>query len=181
MENIADYYPESEYTGYNTLFGTSFVGRGQSFGGNGEIIQYVDFYLFRTGSTTGNAYAKIYAHSGTYGTSSIPTGTALATSDAFDTSTLPTSIALVRLTFSGANKITLTNSVAYVLTLEYTNDGSTYLRIGQDSSGGHAGNESYKQSGSWNAVSTSDLIFYIYTAGTTSIKDLIGGFIPFAR
>lgn len=163
MANIADYYPESEYTGINTLFGTSFTGRGQSFGGNGEILQYVDFYLYRTGSTTGSAYAHIYAHSGTYGTSSKLTGSPLATSDAFDVSTLPTSIALVRLNFSGANKITLTGSVAYVLTLEYTNDGSTFLRVGQDSSGGHSGNESYKQSGAWNAVSTSDLIFYVYT------------------
>lgn len=186
MISITDYYPQSEYTGYNTLFGTSYVGRGQSFGGNGDVLQYIDLYLFRTGSTTGNVYVKIYAHSGTYGSSSLPTGSAIATSDAFDASTLPTDVSLVRFYFSGANKITLVNTTPYVLTIEYTNDASTYLRVGQDSSGGHAGNESYKEGGTWKISASTDLIFYVYgdtVSASTVVKDIIGGMgiIPFAR
>ena len=52
-------------------------------------LSSVQFYIRKTLSPTGNAVAVLYAHTGTFGTSSAPTGAALATSDEVDVPSLP--------------------------------------------------------------------------------------------
>lgn len=159
-------YPTSNYSGtYQSLYGTQYIGRGQSFAGNGDILTSASFYLMEYGGLTGSAYAKVYASSGTYGVtgSAIPTGTALATSNAFDTSTITTTITLESFTFTGANQITLANGTDYVLTIEYTNAGSTYLEVGMGTTTPTGiGNSSYDSSGTWSVQTTQWVIFYLY-------------------
>jgi len=66
------------------------IGAGQSFttDGSGGVLSNIRWLVDKTGSPTGNATAKVYTHSGTLGTSSIPTGAALATSNTLDVTTI---------------------------------------------------------------------------------------------
>lgn len=164
QSSVIDTYATSNRDGDWGLLAGVRIGTGQSFVGTGEIISNAQFLLSKTGSPTGNATAKIYAHSGTYGTSSIPTGSALATSDNFDISTLNTTPTLETLSFSGANQITLTNGTNYVLTIEWNGgDASNLLSVGRDtSSPTHGGNSSTQAAGgSWSASSGTDNIFIL--------------------
>ena len=160
MATIIDSYSESNQD--STLGGVGYTKSrvGQSFIGDGTILNSVKFYLKKnSGSPTGNATAKLYAHSGTYGTSSAPTGSALDTSTTFDVSTLSTSYALITFTFSGG--YTLTNSTKYFIEFDYSSGGPTNnVGAGYDSSSpSHGGNMWDDNSGS---NSGTDLIFYVY-------------------
>jgi hypothetical protein len=160
---LDDSYSESNYTDGIAVTSAYNPEVGQSFTSSGGTLNSVRLYLNKTGSPTGSAYAKIYAHSGTYGTSSVPTGAALATSDALNVATLTGSPVLTTLTFSGANKITLSPATYYVVTLSFTGgDGSNYPSAGfDDSSPSHSGNAALYD-GSWSGADTVDVIFYVY-------------------
>lgn len=162
--NIVDSYSESHQNKSVGINSGSNTGWGQSFTGDGSTLGSVVFYMSKTGSPSYNVTAKIYAHSGTFGTSGIPTGTALATSDNFAVSTLTTSLVLTTFTFSGANQITLTNGTKYVVTFENSNAGiSSTPNIGyDDASPSHAGNASSLIGATWTASSIRDTIFYVY-------------------
>ena len=175
MATIVDSYSESNYSVDNGfgVFGVNISG--QSFTGNGYVIDSAVFYLYKSGTPTGNITAKIYAetHTTAFGTDSVISGAALATSDNYEISTLlTTSYALITFTFSGVNKITLTNGVKYVVTVEYPIGGSAGNNpfMGQDNtSPTHSGNTVYSTS-SYNA--STDSCFYVY--GTPTPATLTG-------
>lgn len=161
-DNVGFSYHEyyTEITGFRPL-DNAVHGIGQSFVGNGKELSSVSLFLSKLNSPTGNAVVKIYAHSGTYGTSSVPTGVALATSETIDVSIIPTT--RVPIEFRFTNKITPTNSVNYVLAIEYSNGDATN-RIGvwvDSSSPTHGGNESEYNGSTWTANSVYDLGFGI--------------------
>ncbi len=163
---IDDSYSESfSPTSFQLNSGGATQGIGQSFTGDGNALNSAKFYIKKFGSPTGNAVVKVYTHSGTFGTSSVPTGAALATSANFDVSTLTTSFQLISFSFSGGNKIALTNGTKYVVTIEYSGgDGSNALIVGADGTTlGHAGNKVGYNGSSWAAQSTFDVPFYVYT------------------
>lgn len=165
MSILIDSYNTSNYA-TDVVLGYLSHGKGQAFTCSGYFtLNYCQFYIKKNNSPTGNATAKIYAQTGTYGTSSIPTGSPLATSDVFDVSTLTTSSQLISFTFSGSNKIQLNNSTYYVVTLEYTNGSSmNNVRLGVDNSTpSHSGNYSSLDTvGTWTADNALDCIFYVY-------------------
>ena len=164
---IFDSWPESKYSTDSYLNNAQFA-FGQSFMGLGVPLNSCQFYLSKTNLPTGNAVAKLYAHSGTFGTSSVPTGSALATSNNFDVSTLTESYQLITLTFS--TPYTPIYGTYYVIVLEYTSgDATNLVKIGS-SSGGSArvGNMCYYTT-SWIAISANDLIFYLNTTGTPPV------------
>ena len=159
MATIVDSYSESNWINENTDVRAMQPLVGQSFTGDGGKLNSCKFYISKKGSPTGNGVAKIYAHTGTFGTSSVP-GDLLATSDNFDVSTLTTSKQLITFTFSGAEKITLTNGTYYCVGFNFTGgDVSNSPSIGYDSiSDTHPGNGFVGTS----AHSEFDLIFYVY-------------------
>lgn len=169
---LADSYAESNNDTTFNLGGGAGIrpGLAQSVTGDGNTVLAAKFYLKKTSTPTGSAVAKIYAHSGTFGTSSVPSGAALALSESFDVSTLTGSYQLVVFNFTGSNQVTLTNATNYVLSIEY--DGGTagaYVQCGSDgSSAAHSGNFIGSNTGaplmSWTAFNTFDLCFYLYTA-----------------
>lgn len=120
------------------------------------------FYLKKVGSPTGNVVAKLYAHSGTLGTSSVPTGSALATSNNVDVSTLTGTLTLTDFVFNSSNWFQFVANTNYVIALEYSGgDGSNYVQVGYDASApGHAGNKSTFASAAWSAQSGHDCCFY---------------------
>jgi len=111
--DLIDFYSESNFSSQDGLSSAYSTGHAQSFTcGFNCNLDSAKFYFSKGGSPTGNAYAKVYAHSGTYGTSSVPTGAALATSDAVDVSGLSAALNLKTFNFSGANRISLSASTS---------------------------------------------------------------------
>lgn len=141
-------------------------GVAQSFTGDDVSLGSCKFYLKKSGSPTGNAVARLYEHTGTFGTSSIPGPGGLVTSDNFDVSTLTTSFALTNFNFSGANQYAMVNGTKYCITIEYSGgDASNQVIAGTvNRTTAHDGNLSYLDSFSvWNADAIHDLCFYVYS------------------
>ncbi|MBI5044639.1 MAG: hypothetical protein HZC02_01825 [Candidatus Levybacteria bacterium] len=160
-------YSETNADSYASLGNGTITGVAQSFTNTAVVntIAKVRFYLKKNGTPTGNATAKLYTHSGTLGTSSVPTGTALAVSDAFDVSTLTTTATLSDFVFSNyTNWYSMVASTNYVVSIEYSGgDSSNYVQVGYDnSSPSHGGNYS-ENTGSWAANSGRDVAFYLQT------------------
>jgi len=168
MTAVTDSYSESNYSLDLYLSSSEKQGVGQSFAGDGSSLVKATFYMKKFGSPTGNMTANMYVHSGTFGTSSVPTGTALATSTAIDVSTLTASFALTDFTFDGS--VQMANGTKYVITVEYSG-GNLFndLAVGVDSSSPtHGGNNANLVSGSWSAAAGVDVCFYVY--GLTAIS-----------
>lgn len=130
----------------------------------------VSFWLKKVGSATGNAVAKMYTHSGVMGTSSVPTGVALAASDPYDVSALTTSYQLIEFTFPWQYTMTATN---FCFTLEYTGTATDYIAVGYDASAaGASGNKATYTGAAWTAQATQDCCYYVqrftYTTGTAT-------------
>ena len=160
------------YSVDNGAFSTSFHSTGdhgwaQSFNVTATgVLTKVTFYLIRTGSPTGNATASLYNFSGSFGSSAVPSGAALATSDNIDVSTIPTSLTLVSFYFSGANQLLLTSGEQYMISIEYgIGVGDASNKIGarlDNSSPTHPGSSSQKTVNNTWSTSSHDMIFYIY-------------------
>lgn len=144
------------------------LGQGQSFqvgnDGIGKKIVRVDFDLkVNTGTPTGNMTAEIYAHSGTYGTSSVATGGALATSEPISTDRLLSTYQTF--TFVFYDNISLTTNTNYVVVIRHP-DGSAGNNVhvrGLATSGTHGGNRA-EDTGTWAAQANDDLNFVVYTS-----------------
>lgn len=141
---------------------------GQSFTNLADTykITSAKFYLLKIGLPIGNAHAVLYAHSGTYGVNSLPTGAPLATSDDFDVSTLLAGYAVVELFFTGAEQYEMQADTKYCIVFENpeagTIDAGNYVRMGRDSIGPtHGGNIIWHFSGAWGSGSD-DMCFYVY-------------------
>lgn len=170
MANIIDSYSESNQSGTRNL-STISIKAGQSITGNGSAVGSIQYYMKRVDVSSANAVVSIYAHSGTFGTSSIGTGSALATSDAVNMSVLTTSLQLITFSFTGGNQITLDNGTNYVAVVEYNN--SNRIALGTDTtSPTHAGNFVNYQSSTWIATSSEDTCFYVYDNASDSEPDL---------
>jgi len=149
----------------------------QSFVGNGERLDFVyKESRANVGSPTGNITCKIYAHSGTYGTSSVPTGTALATSTTVDVTTIVGDTSQKYYYFNDENSIMLENSTNYTVVWEYSGgDASNYIQFsGDTTSPTHDGNYA-AYNGSWTASSGTDLSWWsIYTLSQHNITKTSG-------
>lgn len=169
MSVLVDSYSESNQNTQlwmNTIQDRNAVG--QSFTGNGTILNSAKFYLKKSGSPTGSVYAKIYAQTGTYGDrySDKPTGLELSVSDAVDITTVGTNWSLITFIFTGENKIELENGVHYCTECYWGLDGETNaLAVGRDdSSPSHSGSGNMYDisEGVWYVSASADTCFYVY-------------------
>ena len=176
-EALIDSYSEVNGDTEVSVYGNNVLHVGQSFTGNGGTLSSARFYLKKTGSPWNSIWVNIYAHSGTFGTSSVPTGTPLATSRLVNVSSLPGSFALIPFIFTEANKIILSNGTNYVATYTYLdgNDDNTTSTLVDTTTPTAPGNYSYNYT-TWVATAGWDLPFYIYgdappsTSQDTSVK-----------
>ena len=138
----------------------------QSFTGDGGKIRSVQVHLKKTLVPEGKIRAKIYTHSGVFGTSSVPTGTALAVSQAIEANDLTTSYVAYEFFFEDigtleVNRQVLTDTTKFVMTIEYEDgDASNFVSVGADSGSGHSGNAA-RYTSSWTAVAGVDLSFFV--------------------
>ncbi len=148
------------YSGNNTV-------AGQAFAASTESMSGVSFRLWKTGSPTGTAVAKLYACSGTPGSTGVPTGAALATSSQFDVSQLNAYSTWYPFNFSTPYSGSAGN---YCITIEYSGGNSSNYIYVNDNTASHAGNEFYNNSGSNVANASRDLCFKLY-GYTTAISE----------
>ena len=182
VETLNDSYSETNANQQITLEGQAGGGNwyagGQTFTSLGGNISKAKFYLQKTGSPTGNLFAKLYAMAGTFGTTGVPTGAYLAKSDPFNSATLTGSGQLITFTFSGAQQYLMTNGTHYCIVCDAADDASNTVTTGSNltviwrsgPSATHPGNEFYTNSGwpsgtpGWNADPVGyDVIFYVYS------------------
>ena len=139
-----------------------------SFVGNGKTISSIGFILVKNGTPSGNITAYIYA--ATVG--NLPTGSPLATGEAKLASSITTSASeYTRFTFTGSNRITLSDGVTYcaVIVSDSGVDASNYIEIKFVSSTALGSSVPYKLSrrnkntGVWNATGNPP-IFNVETA-----------------
>lgn len=129
----------------------------------GQKLLEVYFWLKKSGSPTGSGYAKLYAMSGTFGSTGQPTGTCLATSDAFDVSTLTTSDTKVLFSFSGEQQYEMEASTHYciVFTCGSCSSSNKVQIHGGDTT--HGGNSAVAQTETgWVYHTASDYYFEVY-------------------
>ncbi len=156
---------------------------GQSFTGDGSVLGSVAFFLDET-SSTGDVTAAIYAHSGTFGTNSVGTGAALATSEIVEASTIGSGHKLITFNFTGGNRITLTNATKYVVMVQYVSAGGN-INVGVDNtSPSHGGNSIFHDGTStWDFDASYDVIFYVFSTLLNKTSTIDTGFTaghPFA-
>jgi hypothetical protein len=141
--------------------------QGQSFstGVNQEYIRRAFFNLKKVGSPTGSCVARLYAMTGTHGSSAVPTGSALATSSPVPLSSITSFYTTVEFSFPVTSGALMSASTNYVIVVEYTDgNASNYLHVrGLASTGTHSGNRS-SYSGSWSAAANDDLNFTIHSS-----------------
>jgi hypothetical protein len=105
----------------------------------------------------------LYAHSGTFGSSSVPNGAAVATSSNVSLTTLTSAYQTVEFQFP--TPYVMTAATNYVVTVEYSaGDGSNYVHVrGLAASGTAAGNRS-STTGTWAATAADDLNFAVHSS-----------------
>jgi len=165
LSRRADEEAQSTETGTNYPIGdATTTAQGQSFavGSNAMRLVKATASLKKVGSPTGNLVAKLYAHTGTFGSSGTPTGSALATSVNLDVSKLTTSYASTQVAFT--TNYLMSASTNYFIVFEYSGgNASNYVDIEGNSAGAHAGNRA-SFAGSWSASAASDLTFIVWTS-----------------
>ena len=180
---VASYSSSNQNSQYNLNAG-DILQAGESFSsGTDETLTSAQFYIKKTGTPTGNAWAFLYAHSGTFGTSSVPQGISngapltpdivhnlsplgepLAVSEPVDVSTLTTSYAMTTFNFEGSNQIKLFSGTDYIIQIQYIEgDSSNNIQVGLDASGtGIPGNANYYTAANgWTPESTKHLCYTV--------------------
>lgn len=171
MAELVDNYSEANLTAYSQLFDPTEINQRTracqclTLPSSIEITS-LKFYLQRGSSlVTGTVSAKLYAVSGVVGSTAIPTGSALATSDSVDVSTITTGGLgeLIEFTFPSPY-IAEADDIAIALESAITDDGSYFVRFAVDGTGQHLGNFAhYREStGGWSSQVGTDSIFYLY-------------------
>lgn len=156
MASIFDRY---ETWNNSVAFDMTLVAWGQSFYGTGLPLAGASFLMSK--KAVGDGHGKLYAHTGTFGTNGVPTGAALATSDAFDTSVLDSSYTWQYLTFS--TPYITTSGTPYFIVFDFALDD-----IAMRSDFGtptHPGNCASFSAGSWNPQANMDVCFRVYGTG----------------
>lgn len=150
----------------------------QSFTGNGESIDTAKFLLKKKTSSTGTVTAYLYAHSGTFGISSVPTGSPLATSTGVSHTTLSSS-AFTEITFTFSSPYTTVNGTKYCVLIKSVGGDVTYAARSDAWGDYHPGNFGFYNgdtatigSPAPTADNTTDLCFYIgKSTGTNATWD----------
>lgn len=168
MSILVDSYSE-ENTDYDWWISTSWnIDQvGQTFTGDGNYLESCKFNLKKYGLPTGDLTAYVYNHTGTWGSTGVPTGDPIATSGTYNIADLTTSYQLITFTFTGANQVLLENGVHYAVVVGYDGgDTTNYLIMGFDNtSPTHDGNGCQRLNSTevWEEITEGkDFSFYVY-------------------
>lgn len=152
------------------LFSGGNVSVAQSFPGNNQKLSSVTYRINRFGNPTGLLRANLYAHSGTFGTSSVPTGAALASSYTANVATLGTTQEEINFMFNytTGTDFTISSGTNYVVSLEFisTSSSSTNsVNVAVNTSNVAVGNFSGNTGTAWTAFSAIDMFYRVFSDG----------------
>ncbi len=124
-------------------------------------LEFIDAELIRVGAVAGNIQFDLYADS-----SSLPTGTSLATSDIMDASTIATSTQKIRFVFRTPYTVTAAVQYHLVATGSWTASDAVYIGWRCDTSAATYadGTRAQLEGGTWNNTGTTahDFSFWTY-------------------
>ena len=187
---LIDEYPSENVTaGGTSAAGKAFkIGQAFTSASYPSRLRSCRFYLSKSGTlnpTDALISAKLYAMTGTYGSTGIPTGSPLATSTSVLFSSVPSSYGWVEFTFPTA--YTLNANTNYCISVEIDTtivSGSLIVcfdGIPPTTHDGNAFNWKSDYGGYWSNVSSQDVIFEVYGEGlyiphtlTITYKDTLG-------
>jgi hypothetical protein len=167
---IADTFALANRVGNQSGSGSTQDMVGQSFLGDGKYIASASIGIARNGTATGSISAKLYSHSGTYGSGGVPV-TLLATSNSLDASTQSSTNTLVEFIFSSVQMYKTTAASAYFIVLDrsgLTNTNNITVTFGA----GHGGNRAIRNAGTWTA-DTNDVCFSVATISTVTGVEVV--------
>ncbi|PJC30045.1 hypothetical protein CO052_00090, partial [Candidatus Saccharibacteria bacterium CG_4_9_14_0_2_um_filter_41_9] len=170
-ETIVDFYPSVKAMGTLPMCVATpyYTQIGQTFNANiGGTISSSAFRIGKNGAPTGTVVSKLYAHTGTFGTTGVPTGAALATSATVNVSSFNDGD-IVSFSYA-ASPYTLVSGTKYAIVIEYTEAGSTQttgISNYVDDTPAHDGTTVIwnNKAASWGATASYDTIFYVYVKG----------------
>ncbi len=174
-------HPDTYLDDTSALSSLTWLASAQSFKCNDDSrIFSAAMFLAKAGSPSGNIKYSLYAHSGTYGTSSVPTGAALVETGNLSTASLSASFTRFELSFSSYYSVASLTPLVLVVSYSGTSDGSNYIRVGMDSTNlSYTGNYADYPSSVWTPYTTHDLCFEIWgvianpaITGVTSITGI---------
>lgn len=163
---------------------------GQSFTGNGGYLNRCQFFGRRGASMDASAQvvAKLYAHTGTFGSGGTPTGDPLAISDPITANSLSTTNAWYSFNFGPG--VQLVNGTRYFIILELWSHGGgaagSVVLMAHSTASSHGGNSAIfpgntaDAQASWTAQ-TSDVLFRVYTVAAPSQTRISGTDAGFAN
>lgn len=172
LETELDCYDESNL---DSSYPLGFLaGVSQSFEGNGGKLTRIRVWLSKASSPTGDVSCALIAHTGTYGTSSVPTGAPIQTSaTTYNVSEITGTPAAFDFYFDGTQ--TLTSGTKYCILLGgITGDITNYIGVGNDITSPTApGNAAWFTGGSWHPQSGGDLIYCVFVTGSVAYSDSV--------
>jgi len=169
-EYAMDEYPNTNASS-SVALGIAVLEVAQSFTGDGEVIKRVQVYGAKIFSPTGTVTCEIQDHSGTFGTSSVPGGTTLATAvNTIDVTEMPTSPTIMSMTFNFQG-FTTTSGTKYTFVISgVVGAGINFVFLNTDtSSPSHGGNLATSDGATWTAVSGTDLTFIVNASWGMSV------------
>jgi len=187
--NPIDSYPVINANSFDLVWSNT-AKSSQSFTGDGQKVGSVTFYGHVAGTPPGNLTCSIYAHSGTFGTSSVPTGSALATAvnsisptDIDDVLSPDPFLGLngeIKFIFDGT--FTVVNGTKYTVVVEgpLGTISNTYRLSTDTTSPTHGGNAAQKTGSSWVPVATKDYCFCVGGQYTLTGLSVIAGSSSFS-
>lgn len=122
------------------------------------------------GTPSGSFQFLIYAITGTYGSTSVPTGSILATSNTVLVSSLTATYATYTTYFTGVNAVAMTAGQQYAIVCNYnTTAYPNAIFFKNKTPSFHPGNMAYFAASAWNALGTYDIIFDLEGSGSVSL------------
>ena len=164
---LFDEFVQTADTSANDI-GNTGVGAAQSWdaGSTPDRISGACVRLKKTGSPTGAIKVSLYAHSGTYGTSSVPTGSALTSSVDYDVSGISSSA--TNYYFAFPTSFLTAASTKYVVAIDdvdVVGDASNFVGVivegGAEAT--HGGNSAIDTGSGWTVQARTDMVFKLYS------------------
>lgn len=160
---IIDSYSESNHQVGNIweVDSSAWLELGQVFESTGGVLTSAKFYLKRHASSTGSAFAKLYAITGTPGTDAEPTGSALATSNALDVSSISSS-SYELIEFNFTDNYTMVNGTHYAIMFAYSATANPIEVAVDGTAPSHNGNGATLFGSEFDGDPFIDVCFYVY-------------------
>ena len=129
-------------TGTISLYTGTYKEASQSFTGNGNYLTSCVFKLCKVGAPKGTAYARLYNHSGVWGSTGVPSGAALVSSGSLSIASLTAT--LTDKTFDFAGSYILSGGSHYCIVFDAitaTSAAGSRIIVGNANPGYHGGNQ----------------------------------------